>query len=241
MFITAVNPPARHSPSALAASSAGSASWLIRKGCIGIISLSFGVVRGDPRLCGEGSGGKRPIYPYTARNAAEAKIYGQERRGGTKAYAVRNAACKRSWRSALQGSRQLDGRIVAQWWGVEVRWSRTGPGGKFRGLTHADTSFVGRSDAVGKVVALLDHYRLVTVTGPGGVGKTRLADEVLRQVADRFADGIGVVELAAISDPALVAGAAVTPGQACGNQRGRSIGARRRSTTAAARASAGPD
>ena len=83
--------------------------------------------------------------------------------------------------------------------------SLTRPGGKLRGLTHADTSFIGRSEAVGKVVALLDRYRLVTVTGPGGVGKTRLADEVLQQVADRFADGIGVVELAAGAEPALVA------------------------------------
>ncbi len=63
---------------------------------------------------------------------------------------------------------------------------------------------IGRSDAVAKVSGLLDSYRLVTVTGPGGVGKTRLADAVLRQVADRFADGIAVVELAAVSEPALV-------------------------------------
>jgi hypothetical protein len=76
---------------------------------MGIISLSSRVVRVDPSLCGDGSGGKRPIYLYTARNGAEGKIYGQERRGGRKAYAMSNAAHKRSWRSALQ----LDGRIVA--------------------------------------------------------------------------------------------------------------------------------
>ncbi len=40
--------------------------------------------------------------------------------------------------------------------------------------------------------------------GPGGVGKTRLADEVLRQVAGRFADGVWVAELAAVADPAFV-------------------------------------
>ena len=54
--------------------------------------------------------------------------------------------------------------------------------GKPRGLAHAATSFVGRSGAVGKVAELLGSYRLVTITGPGGVGKTRLADEVLKQV-----------------------------------------------------------
>jgi predicted ATPase len=65
-------------------------------------------------------------------------------------------------------------------------------------------------DAIEKVVGLLGSYRLVTVTGPDGVGKTRLADEVLKQVAGRFADGVGIVELAAVSEPALVAAAVAT-------------------------------
>ncbi len=74
----------------------------------------------------------------------------------------------------------------------------------FRGLTHTRTSFVGRTDAIAKVAGLLARYRLVTVTGPGGVGKTRLAGEVLPRVADRFADGVWVAELAAVQEPALV-------------------------------------
>jgi predicted ATPase len=44
----------------------------------------------------------------------------------------------------------------------------------------------------------------VTVTGPGGVGKTRLAVEVARRVAGRFAYGVWSVELAAVQEPALV-------------------------------------
>jgi predicted ATPase/DNA-binding CsgD family transcriptional regulator len=72
------------------------------------------------------------------------------------------------------------------------------------GLTHALTSFVGRGDAIDKAAGLLAQYRLVTVTGPGGVGKTRLAGEVLKRVTGRFADGVSVVELAAVQDPALV-------------------------------------
>ena len=80
----------------------------------------------------------------------------------------------------------------------------SGPAGEPRGLSHALTSFVGRSDAVDKVAGLLTQYRLVTVTGPGGVGKTRLADEVLRQVSGRFADGVWVAELTAVAEPALV-------------------------------------
>ena len=75
------------------------------------------------------------------------------------------------------------------------------------GLVPALTSFVGRESEVGKVAGLLEGCRLVTVTGPGGVGKTRLAGEVARRVAGRFADGVWLVELAAVQEPALVAAA----------------------------------
>src|SRR5213082_2320994 len=66
------------------------------------------------------------------------------------------------------------------------------------------TSFVGRAGPVREVAGLLGECRLVTVAGPGGVGKTRLAGEVARQVAGRFADGVWLVELAPVGDPALV-------------------------------------
>jgi len=58
------------------------------------------------------------------------------------------------------------------------------------GFPAALTSFVGRAQAVDEVAAQLGRYRLVTVTGPGGAGKTRLADEVAKQVTGRFADGV---------------------------------------------------
>jgi len=75
------------------------------------------------------------------------------------------------------------------------------------GFAPALTSFVGRVAAVGELSGLLAGQRLVTVTGPGGAGKTRLAAEVARRVADQFADGVWVVELAAVRDSALVAAA----------------------------------
>jgi predicted ATPase/class 3 adenylate cyclase/DNA-binding CsgD family transcriptional regulator len=66
------------------------------------------------------------------------------------------------------------------------------------------TPLIGRVDAVDEVAGLLDDRRLVTVTGPGGVGKTRLAVEVAWRVAGRFADGACLVELAAVQEPALM-------------------------------------
>jgi non-specific serine/threonine protein kinase len=63
------------------------------------------------------------------------------------------------------------------------------------------TSFIGRADAMSEVSGLLERYQLVTVTGPGGAGKTRLASELARQVAARFEDGAWLVELAAVRDP----------------------------------------
>jgi transcriptional regulator with XRE-family HTH domain len=72
------------------------------------------------------------------------------------------------------------------------------------GFPRALTSFIGRSEAVQEVAHLVDQYWLVTITGPGGVGKTRLAGEVAKEVAGRFADGVRLVELAAVQDPALV-------------------------------------
>ena len=73
-----------------------------------------------------------------------------------------------------------------------------------RGFALALTSFVGRSGAVDEVATLLGERRLVTVTGPGGVGKTRLAGEVARRVAGQFADGVWLVELATVGEASLV-------------------------------------
>ncbi len=79
-----------------------------------------------------------------------------------------------------------------------------------RGFAPALTSFVGRADALDDVAGLLGEFRLVTVAGPGGVGKTRLAAEVAGRVAGRFADGAWLVELAVAPEPALVPAAVAT-------------------------------
>src|SRR5204863_4907629 len=66
------------------------------------------------------------------------------------------------------------------------------------------TSFIGREDQIAEVEQQLGAHRLVTLTGSGGCGKTRLALQVAAQVAETFPDGVRLVELAALSDPALI-------------------------------------
>ena len=76
--------------------------------------------------------------------------------------------------------------------------------GGVHGFPAVLTSFIGRAGPAREVAGLLEEHRLVTVTGPGGVGKTRLAGQVARAVAGRFADGAWLAELAPVQDPAQV-------------------------------------
>ena len=68
------------------------------------------------------------------------------------------------------------------------------------------TSFVGRESEIADLIALLQRsdVKLITVTGPGGVGKTRLTIRVAEQLRDTFEDGVWFVMLAPVRDPALV-------------------------------------
>jgi len=67
------------------------------------------------------------------------------------------------------------------------------------------TSFVGRDAEVRELVQLLNEARLLTLTGVGGVGKTRLALQVAARAIDHYRDGVWLVELGALSDPELIA------------------------------------
>jgi predicted ATPase/DNA-binding CsgD family transcriptional regulator len=66
------------------------------------------------------------------------------------------------------------------------------------------SSFVGRQDEVAEVGRLLWNNRLITLTGPGGCGKTRLALAAAGDSVGRFRDGVWLAELAPVADPALV-------------------------------------
>ncbi len=74
-------------------------------------------------------------------------------------------------------------------------------------LPMAITRLIGRSVAAQHVRELVSAYRLVTLTGPGGIGKTSLALDVARGILADFDDGGWFVELASLSDPGLVPGA----------------------------------
>ena len=66
------------------------------------------------------------------------------------------------------------------------------------------TSFVGREDDLAEVERLISETRLVTLTGPGGCGKTRLAIQVANRISETFADGVRFADLASLREPELV-------------------------------------
>src|SRR5919108_1766234 len=71
-------------------------------------------------------------------------------------------------------------------------------------LPYQTTSFIGREADVAQVQQRLGESRLLTLTGAGGCGKTRLALEVGRQVVEHYRDGVWLVDLAPLSEPSLI-------------------------------------
>jgi predicted ATPase/class 3 adenylate cyclase len=85
-------------------------------------------------------------------------------------------------------------------------------------LTRPQSSFVGRQTDLDRVRALLSENRVVSLVGPGGMGKTRLATEVGLTVADQWPDGVWMVALAPLQNGDLVAGVlAVSLGVSAGS------------------------
>ena len=96
------------------------------------------------------------------------------------------------------------------------------------------TSFVGRSRELQEVIDLVEASRLVTLTGPGGIGKTRLAVEAAQRLRQRFPGGVWWIDLASVTDPGLVAdeaarvlGLTVMPGQEVASAVARALSRRR--------------
>ena len=112
--------------------------------------------------------------------------------------------------------RQLQGQILRD--DPSLRIHSTVP----TNLPHPFTSLVGREESLKALSALLGHERLITLTGTGGVGKTRLAIEVARRAMAAHPGGVWMVELAPVRDPDLVA-AAVAGAAGVGEQPEREL------------------
>ena len=116
-------------------------------------------------------------YPHTLRSLASALDLGEDQRA-----ALLAAVPSRSPRTAAPTS------------------AADGTSGR-RDLPVPATPLIGRDDDVGRVADLLRTSRLVTLSGPGGVGKTRLSLAAAASVRDRYADGVRLVELAPLLEP----------------------------------------
>jgi predicted ATPase/DNA-binding SARP family transcriptional activator len=85
-----------------------------------------------------------------------------------------------------------------------IQTLRATPARSMDGLRLEQTSFVGRRRELAEIVQALGRTRLLTLTGPGGAGKTRLAYEAAARLASSYPDGVQAVELASLSRPELV-------------------------------------
>jgi predicted ATPase/DNA-binding winged helix-turn-helix (wHTH) protein len=93
---------------------------------------------------------------------------------------------------------------------LELAADALAPMGVRTNLPAQTSALIGRGDQIEELNGLVAANRFVTLTGPGGIGKTRLAIEVGRHLLPRFADGVWVAELASLSDPQLVAATVAT-------------------------------
>ncbi|MDQ1659224.1 MAG: hypothetical protein QOD41_4307, partial [Cryptosporangiaceae bacterium] len=100
--------------------------------------------------------------------------------------------------------------MQARWREVPYALTSSGMGaattarGPLGNLPAEVTSFIGRRHELAEARRLLSSARLVTLTGPGGVGKTRLAQRVSAEARRAFPDGVWLVELAELRDPDLL-------------------------------------
>jgi predicted ATPase/class 3 adenylate cyclase/DNA-binding NarL/FixJ family response regulator len=107
------------------------------------------------------------------------------------------------------GRRMTVHQVVAD--GLPSEFAPLRSHGSFAGnLPQQLSSFVGRDDLLADVAELVRSNRFVTLSGVGGVGKTRLALEVGAEMADEFPDGVWLIELAPVGDPASVPAAIAT-------------------------------
>src|SRR5690606_37673968 len=90
--------------------------------------------------------------------------------------------------------------------GTQIQYPDPVAGSKPAPLPAPLTSYIGAEGAVNEVSNLLHHpdIRLITITGPGGIGKTRLLLQTAQKLRLHFADGVYLVDLSSIGDASLV-------------------------------------
>ncbi len=113
-------------------------------------------------------------------------------------------ACRRSLMAELQVEPTAETTQLAR--DIRTGASEAGREPRLPPLPLPATGFVGREDELADLAEILAHAdgRLVTLTGPGGIGKTRLSLAVAAAMRDRFPDGVVFVALAAVSQPSQV-------------------------------------
>ena len=173
------------------------------------ITLRIGVHTGEVQLRDEGN----YIGPTMNRTARLRDLAhgGQTVLSGTTESLVLDALPADAWLTDL-GSYELRGVVrperVVQLCYSDLRNDfpplRTSKGVAAHNIPSQFTTFVGRGPQLIEVRKLLAESRLVTLTGAGGSGKTRLAVQAANQLAAEFADGVWYVDLAPITDPDLV-------------------------------------
>jgi predicted ATPase/DNA-binding winged helix-turn-helix (wHTH) protein len=123
------------------------------------------------------------------------KAFGSDR-GILKTASGRGYRLLGAWTSRQESSSSVDS--------IDIEPMRS-PAEPFQtNLPAAASELVGRTNAVQQLRGLLSAYRVVTLTGPGGIGKTRLAFEVARGLFTSFQGDVRLVELVSLSDPGLV-------------------------------------
>ncbi len=191
------------------ASDAVAAALQLQRAPLSPIGLRIGVHTGEVQLRDEGN----YIGPTINRAARLRDLAhgGQTVLSGTTAPLVADVLPADAWLIDL-GAHELRGvprpEPVVQLCHPDLRNDfpplRTSKGAVAKNLPSQLTSFVGRGPQRAEVQKLLRDNRLVTLTGAGGVGKTRLAVHVGTQAAGEYADGVWYVDLAPITDPPVV-------------------------------------
>jgi predicted ATPase/DNA-binding CsgD family transcriptional regulator len=152
-----------------------------------------------------------PVEPLNRREKEILTLLAQDQSAAEMAARLHLAVSSVKWNlQELYGKLGVHSRKEALARARSLGWlpgslAASAPTGPKHNLPSQITKFFGRETEIEHLREQLAQRRLVTLSGPGGVGKTRLALQVCAGVLERYADGIWLAELAPVADPALAA------------------------------------